>query len=98
MVTRLDKNIVLTPQAAPETLRGDGDRVAEYQAGRIVSDPAIMAGTPVIAGTRIPVRTIIGYLRAGHTVEEIIAEFPHLTPEDIEAAVKFNAAQRARTA
>ena len=45
----------------------------------IASDPEILRGKPRLKGTRIPVSLILGYLAAGRTAEEIIAEFPDLT-------------------
>lgn len=64
-------------------IRGDG------QLGRIERDRAIMSGTPVIAGTRIPTSTIAWFHRNGHSIAEIIEEFPRLTRADINAAIVF---------
>ena len=47
---------------------------------RIVIDPAIMGGKPVIRGTRIPVEILLRKLGAGMTVGEIIADHPRLPP------------------
>jgi uncharacterized protein (DUF433 family) len=58
---------------------------------RIVVDPRIMAGKPTISGTRITVELILRKLGAGMTCEEIIADHPHLTPEDVRAAQAFAA-------
>ena len=57
----------------------------------IVSDPAVMMGKPVVAGTRITVELILEKLAAGETVEQLLAAHPHLTPEAIRAALKFAA-------
>ena len=57
--------------------------------GRITIDVNIMFGTPVITGTRIPVRTVVKYLHNGYTPEEIIDELSQLTLENIDAAVEF---------
>lgn len=46
----------------------------------------------VIAGTRIPVRSIKSFSDAGYTVEQILAEYPSLTPEDVRAAIDYNEA------
>lgn len=56
---------------------------------RIVSTPEILSGKPRIDGTRIPVALILGYLAAGHTHDEIISEFPDLTPTDIAACLDY---------
>ena len=58
---------------------------------RIVSDPKIMFGKPVIKGTRITVDLILRKLGAGLTEQEIIAAHPHLKRLDIRAAVIFAA-------
>ena len=61
---------------------------------RIVRDPAVLVGKPVVRGTRIPVSLILNYLEHGRTVEELIDDYPVLTTEDVEAAVAY-AKQRA---
>lgn len=56
---------------------------------RITLDPEILAGKPVIRGTRLSVEFIIGLLAHGATVPEIIAEYEALDPEDIQACLLF---------
>lgn len=55
---------------------------------RIVIDPAIGHGKPVIRGTRVPVSIVVGSLAGGMTFEEIEREYD-LTSADIRAALKF---------
>lgn len=55
----------------------------------IVSDPQVMLGKPVIAGTRITVELIPEKLAAGETVEQSLEAHPHLTREAIQAALRF---------
>ena len=57
----------------------------------IVSDPAIMMGKPIIAGTRITVELLLEKLAAGETIEQILDAHPRLTREAIEAALAFAA-------
>ena len=57
----------------------------------IVSDPKILLGKPVIAGTRISVELILEKLAAGESVEQILAAHPRLTQEAIRAAIAFAA-------
>jgi uncharacterized protein (DUF433 family) len=57
----------------------------------IVSDPAVMMGKPVIAGTRITVELILEKLAAGETIEQILNAHPRLTREAILAALEFAA-------
>ena len=56
---------------------------------RIVRNPKILAGKPVIAGTRIPVTLILNLLAHGQTIAEIVNDYPDLTKEDIKAAVRY---------
>ena len=58
----------------------------------IQSDPKIMMGKPVVAGTRITVELILEKMAAGETVEQILDAHPRLTKEAVLAAVKFAAA------
>ena len=57
----------------------------------IQSDPAVMMGKPVIAGTRITVELILEKLAAGETVEDILLAHPALTREAIRIALEFDA-------
>jgi len=57
----------------------------------IVSDPAVMMGKPVIAGTRITVEMILEKLGAGETVEQLLEAHPRLTREAVQAALAFGA-------
>jgi uncharacterized protein (DUF433 family) len=55
----------------------------------IVSDPEVLRGKPRIKGTRIPVGLVLGYLAAGKTSADILAEFPDLTSEQIAACLDY---------
>ncbi len=59
--------------------------------GLIQSDPKIMMGKPVIAGTRITVQLILEKLAAGESVDQILKAYPQLTKESIRAALDFAA-------
>lgn len=58
---------------------------------RITIDPKIMLGKPVIRGTRVPVELVVRMVGQGIPEAEILREYPHLTPEDIRAAVTYAA-------
>ena len=58
---------------------------------RIEINPEIMFGKPVIRGTRITAELILRKLAGGLTVDQIIADHPHLTPDDVYAAAAFAA-------
>ena len=57
----------------------------------IVSDPGVCGGRPRIAGTRITVADILAALAAGDTVDELVADFPYLSKEGVQAALRFAA-------
>ena len=63
----------------------------EIQKRLIVSDPAVMMGKPVIAGTRITVELILEKLAAGETVEQILDAHRRLTHEAIQATLALAA-------
>ena len=61
----------------------------EDLSSRIVVDPEILSGKPVIKGTRIPVYLIIELLANGLTEKEILKQYPTLKKEDIKAALLY---------
>lgn len=56
---------------------------------RIEINPNILMGKPVIRGTRIPVHVILNLLAEGYTVDKVIEEYPDITPEDVQATLKY---------
>jgi uncharacterized protein (DUF433 family) len=52
--------------------------------------PDICNGQPIFEGTRIPIQTILGFLTAGDSIEDIFEEFPKLTREDILGCLGFS--------
>jgi uncharacterized protein (DUF433 family) len=56
---------------------------------RITLNPKVMAGKPVIKGTRLTVEYILGLLAQGATPAEILEEYDGLTPEDLQACLFF---------
>jgi uncharacterized protein (DUF433 family) len=61
-------------------------------AHRIVRNPKICGGEPVFKGTRVTLRTVLASLAAGDSTKDILADFPSLKPEDVQAAIAFAAA------
>ncbi len=55
-------------------------------------DSRIGGGAPMIRGTRVPLRTVLASLAEGATVEEIVADFPTVTPEAVRAVIAWAAA------
>ena len=66
-------------------------RKSNMDTERVLSDPTVMMGKPVVAGTRIPVELILEKLSAGETFDQIIQAHPRLTREGILAALRFAA-------
>jgi uncharacterized protein (DUF433 family) len=62
---------------------------------RIVIDPEVRFGKPCVRGTRITVGDVLSYLASGMREEQILADFPQLTIDDIRACLAF-AAERER--
>jgi len=58
---------------------------------RIAADPAICHGKPCIKGTRIMVSVVLDNLAEGLSAQEIVAEYPPLVPEDVQAAMAYAA-------
>ena len=58
-------------------------------AHRIVHDPDILSGKPVIRDTRIPVEAILEYLAHNPDFDELFADYPRLTMDDVKAAFAY---------
>ena len=56
---------------------------------RITTNPEILAGKPIIKGTRISVELVLEMLSSGMSINEILKEYPHLRREEILAAVAY---------
>jgi uncharacterized protein (DUF433 family) len=85
--------------ASAKTSRPSGEEAPEYHWGypeenqmtwqeRIVVDPQILVGKPVIRGTRLAVELIVDLLGQGWSEEEILKNYPGLTREDLQACLK----------
>jgi uncharacterized protein (DUF433 family) len=58
---------------------------------RISVDHRIMGGVPCIVGTRIPVATLVSMIAEGMTSDEIVLDFPQISPDDVREALQFAA-------
>ncbi len=58
---------------------------------RITHDPTVMGGRPCIRGMRVTVGTVVGLLASGHSVDDVLASYPYLEKEDIQAALAYAA-------
>jgi uncharacterized protein (DUF433 family) len=59
---------------------------------RIVRDSGVCGGEPVFKGTRVPLKTVLASLADGDSVDDLLANFPTLKREDVQAAISFAAA------
>lgn len=57
---------------------------------RIVIDPEICNGRPVVRGTRITVQTVLEFIGAGDSITDLLEEYPSLTREDVLACLQFS--------
>jgi len=60
---------------------------------RITVNPKIFSGKPIIRGMRIPVETVLSLLAQGESVEAILADYPGLTREDVQACLVYARSQ-----
>ena len=59
----------------------------------ITVEPGKRSGLPIVRSMRIAVRDVLEYLAGGMTTDEVLADFPELTPEDIRACLAFAASE-----
>jgi uncharacterized protein (DUF433 family) len=69
----------------------DGLQASMPALDRIISNPHIMGGKPVIRGTRVTVSTVVGLIAAGRTIDEVLSAYPYITREDILEALSYAA-------
>ena len=62
-----------------------------YKLDRIVCTPGVVSGKPRIKGTRVTVGVLLGQLAMGHTVDEVLRDFPYIQREDVLAALQYAA-------
>ena len=68
--------------AQPNDVRANEDE-------RVVTDPAVLGGRPIVRGTRIPVSLILNLVAYGYSLERVIQAYPVLTLEDVKAALLY---------
>jgi uncharacterized protein (DUF433 family) len=61
------------------------------QLERITQQPGVMGGKPCIRGMRVSVGMVVGQIAAGHSIEDLLAEYPYLEREDIVQALRYAA-------
>ncbi len=69
--------------------RGRTGRMSKDRLALITTDPAVLSGQAVIAGIRVPVSVVLDCLAAGMNPEEVVAEYPTLTPGGVQAAAAY---------
>ncbi|MBW4429004.1 MAG: DUF433 domain-containing protein [Nostoc desertorum CM1-VF14] len=63
------------------------------QSAIITASPDVMSGTPVFAGTRVPVQTLLDYLKAGDSIDDFLEGFPTVKREQVIAFLEAAQAQ-----
>ncbi len=63
------------------------------QSAIITSSPDMMSGTPIFAGTRVPVQTLLDYLKAGESIDDFLEGFPTVKREQVIAFLEAAQAQ-----
>ena len=61
------------------------DKVVPMPQPIVTSQPDVLSGTPVFAGTRVPVQALIDYLEGGETIDDFLAGFPTVRREQVVA-------------
>ena len=56
---------------------------------RITVDPNVLVGKPIIKGTRISVEFVVDLLGRGWSIEQVLREYDHLTPADVQACLAY---------
>jgi uncharacterized protein (DUF433 family) len=65
--------------------------MAMAELDRITQQPAVMGGKACVRGTRVTVGMLVGQIGAGHSIEELLADYPYLQREDILQALRYAA-------
>ena len=55
----------------------------------VIQSPGVCGGRPIVRGTRVPVKAIVGYHKLGMSTDEIVASLPHLTPAQVYEALSY---------
>ena len=77
--------------------RGFQDNHSELSTDSLIDlDPEILGGTPVFAGTRVPVRVLLEHLEAGDRLEDFLLDFPSVSREKVLAVLKCAVAELIR--
>lgn len=83
------------------SVRQDIERVRTRSAedvGHVSNDRNVMQNAPVVAGTRVPTGAIWAFHQAGYDTDAIIREYPHITPDDVRAAIDYERQRHQRRA
>ncbi len=103
LVMRQRRLLTFLPIArvAGDSLHGKGVLFSSYaalwrerlmaQLDRITRDPTVMGGKPCIRGMRVTVGMIVGQIGAGHSIDELLVDYPYLEREDILQALRYAA-------
>ena len=71
-----------------DTMSKEKDQITVYNT-RVISDPRILGGQPIVKGTRIPVEIVLEQLALNPDVAELFLDYPRLTREDVQACLDY---------
>ena len=60
-----------------------------YQSALITVNPEIVSGTPVFAGTRVPLKSLFDYMRGNHSLDDFLDDFPSVSREQARAVLRL---------
>src|SRR5579884_3684988 len=85
----VSSNLTRSTKTSQNTSEVDSRAIVMALTDRIIVDPNILTGKPVVRGTRISVELVVELLAAGWTHEQILASYAHVSEEDIRACLAY---------
>jgi len=88
-LSEVSANATATPKAWQQDEDSTYSRESPFKRmeNRITIDPGTCNGRPIVRGTRITVQTVLEFLAAGDSVDDVLEEYPSLTREDVQACL-----------
>jgi uncharacterized protein (DUF433 family) len=78
-------------KSGPANFAHAGITMSTNLSNLVTRDPDILGGTPVFAGTRVPIDTLMAHLKAGDSLETFLGDFPSVSRQQAEAALDLAA-------
>jgi uncharacterized protein (DUF433 family) len=87
--TRPPGNEILLPEVTPQLVNPTREHYNSFMNERISLSPDVCNGKPVVRGTRITVQTVLEFLAAGDSIEDVLEEYPGLTRADVQGCLDY---------